>query len=204
MTFLKTIGAAMAATVLAGVASANTVVFQDDFNADDLGGGYFHTVTSLTNWDVVAGNVDVLNSGGFCGAETCIDLDGSTSPAAARLETLTTFSFQAGADYTLTLDILTGTQADPFTFGIVGGPSQSETSYMAPFSSTLSFNAGAGFTGKLFIQMDSGPNDLGPYLEQVTLTETATTTPSAIPLPAGGVLTLTGLAAIGALRRRRR
>ncbi|MEO0634028.1 MAG: VPLPA-CTERM sorting domain-containing protein [Pseudomonadota bacterium] len=186
--------------------AATTTVFQDDFQADDTGGTGFSTTTSLTNWTVVGGgNVDILPSAGsFPGCvDTCIDLDGSFNSTPARLETLAAFSFVTGTTYTLTLDIPGGQQADPFTFGILGGPTQSVSGYMAPLSPVLSFTAGADFAAGLFIQMDTSvSNNLGPWLDTVTLTA-RTPDPGTIPLPAGMWLLLSALGAGVVVRRRR-
>ena len=65
---------------LHGSAGAQTVVFEDNFDDEPLG----ETITSLTNWTVTAGNVDVIGSGFYDfypGNEHYLDMDGTRENA---------------------------------------------------------------------------------------------------------------------------
>lgn len=198
---IRALAAALAVIGTVGTAQAtSTPVFFDSFWADTQGGGGFVTVTSLTNWDVIQGNVDLLNDGGLCGAEACIDLDGSNSPAPSQLESKSSFSFLAGQTYELELAFMGGLQADGIVFGIVGGASFQVGAGSYGFTDKLSLTVagGKGFSGKLFIQMTDTPNTFGPWLNTVTLTQ------APVPLPAGAWLMLGGLGGLALLRRRQR
>jgi hypothetical protein len=61
---------------LHGSAGAQTVVFEDNFERESLG----LNITSLTNWTVTAGNVDVIGSGFediYPGNGNYLDMDGT-------------------------------------------------------------------------------------------------------------------------------
>lgn len=89
------------AFILAGAFSANAAtitLFEDDFGADSANVGSYVTVTSLTNWNVTQGNVDILGAG-YCSG--CIDLDGSGASGATIMETKTAFTLLANTIYTV-------------------------------------------------------------------------------------------------------
>lgn len=76
-----------------------TVLFEDDFEAEPCK----LSVTTLTNWDVVAGSVDVIGAGSGCshnfvpGNGKFLDMDGTSSPCAdATIQTKSTFTLTPG------------------------------------------------------------------------------------------------------------
>jgi PEP-CTERM motif len=113
--------ALVASLALAAPASA-TVVFTDNFDTEDDGpatGGSSINYTGFANWSV-EGKVDVVQSGDFgitCPGK-CVDLDGSPGPGG--IQSLPSFSFNAGDIITFSLD-LSGNQrgggSDPFQAG---------------------------------------------------------------------------------------
>ena len=198
---------AAAFTLVAGSTQA-AVIFQDSFSDDDQGGGGFTTVTDLTNWDVVQGNVDILNAGGsYACPTTCIDLDGSNSPAPAILRSKTLYDFFANEQYTLTIDMPRGTQPDSLIFGIdvpgVGVTSETAVNYTFPSTFVMNFSSPTDISAYLYLEMLAPPNNLGPYLNTYTLEgPLRTSQPPAIPLPATAVLLVGALGLLAARRRR--
>jgi hypothetical protein len=191
--------------------AATTTLFFDDFEAEGGAPVADTNFSSLANFDVVDGSVDLFTNGGFglsCPSFACLDMDGS-SGAAGRIETKSAFTFlPRNASYTLAINIR-GNQrggSDTLTFGIVDGASEivSQSVTLAAGDGyrveSFSFDFGLGQTGKVFIDHDGGDN-VGILLDSVSLTQT---TPGAvIPLPAAAPLLLGGLAALGFAARRR-
>ena len=164
-----------------------------------------------SGWTTVFGTVDSIKSGDiygitcFGGSGGCVDLDGSTNQAGA-LVTSGTFNLAAGQTYQLSAQI-SGNQrnavANNLIFGfsdtfnvplstqtILGIPSNSLfTLYSVLFTPTTAVNA------EVFFYDILGTNNQGPILDDVSVT--------AVPLPAAAWLMLSGLAALGAVARRR-
>jgi hypothetical protein len=161
-------------------------------------------------WTTVFGTVDSIHNGDFgihCVGNVggCVDLDGSTNQS-GPLITSDTFNLAAGHTYQLSTEISgnqRGAVANNLIFGfantsnialaaqtILGISSSSPfTLYSVLFTPTTAVSAEAFFYDIL------GTNNVGPILDDVSVT--------AVPLPAAAWLMLSGLAALGAVARRR-
>jgi hypothetical protein len=191
----------------ANAAFAALVPYHEGFNG--------LTTTELnmapTGWLSNNGTVDWvknLDFGIHCfgGSKGCVDLDG-TSGVAGVLETQTPFTLVAGKTYELSAEI-SGNQrnssTDNFEFGFLHGVNLSgilkSTSVTGITGSmytlyTLFFTPSSTVSARAFFYDTAGGDNIGPILDQVRVT--------AVPLPAAAWLMLSGLAALGAVARRR-
>jgi hypothetical protein len=184
--------------------AATQTLFSDNFAADSalVASGY-QTVTSLTNWTLKHGNVDVLAVSSFCASGTlgCIDLDGTGAGEVAVLETKTALNFVAGILYTFTFSFAGGTQVENLTVGFPGGTANT---FASPgvgdhsFTGTVASNG----SGPITITMGGPADNVGPYLSGVLVTYDDGV--AVVPLPAGAPLLLAGIGLFGAFARRRR
>jgi hypothetical protein len=189
--------------------SAAVQIFFDDFSGDP---GVAYGQTSLVNWSVVQGNVDVLNPGfpgcpNFPGSAcpgTSIDLDGSYVSDLTTMQTNTEFVFQAGLEYRLVLNIA-GVNPDTSVpnasrydgFRVTIGSLLSETfpnaSYAVPLLIDRSFIPTAGEQARIVIELLDGRDFVGPLLDRVEL--------HAVPEPSVALLVGVGLSLISCGRR---
>ena len=175
--------------------AATTTLFADDFEAETP-----RTNGSLSKWAITEGSIDVLGGttfGNLClNGTRCIDLDGSTRQGG----TIQTgpFTFANGATYTLSFDYGSNGNNNSMNFGITGGLFSDSIGPINQFTGSLltytkSFTAIG--SGRLFFD-EFGNDNQGMILDNISLTATP------VPLPAGIVLGLTGLAALAGFRRR--
>ena len=182
---------------LVGAASATTI-FTEDFEGDVPG-----APSTLLNWDVVSGTIDVIPIGGlynwYDGNGQYVDMNGS--PGAGMIETTNALGMILGQTYTLTFDYgnnQNSNNVEQLTFGfgdqiwvidIAGAiPDFLTATYTFVFtgSSDHLFFADTGTT--------TGDNG-GPIIDNISV--------SAVPVPAAGFLLFGALGGLMALRRRK-
>jgi hypothetical protein len=193
---------------LSSQASALTLPYFDNFNgitASQLN-------TAPTGWKAIDGTVDSILSGTygitcFGGSGGCVDLDGTTDKA-GYLVTKGTFTLLAGQTYQLSAEISgnqRGAVANNVNFGffnthdlVLASKTISGITSSSPFTLySMLFTPTATVTSKVFFDDVLGDDDQGPILDNVRVIDTA------VPLPAAAWLMLSGLAALGAVARRR-
>lgn len=225
MTCFRTAGlaAALALATAAPGAFAQTLFF-DDFETGNTGGA--NSVPS--GWTLVGGYVDIIGDSYFpelcldpAREEHCIDMDGSGG-AAGHIATAQSFTLIDGGAYTLSFDYtknwFQGGADNVMNFGV--GGFMSSLTYpgsedVLPYR-TITFDfTGDGSEAAIFFQHLGGDNG-GIIIDNVLLVgpdPSALNTGggagvgaggagSDVPLPAGLPLALSGLAALGLLRRR--
>jgi hypothetical protein len=186
-------------------ASALTIPYSDDFNSI--------TTSQLnkapTGWTEVDGTVDSIKSGTygitcFSGSGGCVGLGGSTEQAGYL--TSGTFNLVAGQTYRLSAEISGnhhGDDANNVIFGffntsdlVLASKTVKGIASSSPFTLySMLFTPTTAVTAEVFFHDASGDDDQGPILDDVRV--------AAVPLPAAAWLLLSGLAALGAVARRR-
>jgi hypothetical protein len=182
-------------------------------SSDNFNGLTTQLNTAPPGWVSVNGTVDSIAKGNpygitcFNNSKGCVDLDGTTNNAGI-LETVGTFSLLAGHTYELSAEVsgnqrtstpntlefgfIHGTTiASPLKFTTVAGIAEN-----SPFTLfTLFYTPTTNTTARAFFYDVGGTNDQGPILDNVNI--------QAVPLPAAAWLMISGLAALGAVARRR-
>lgn len=183
----------LALTAAAAVPVQASTVFSDNFDSNTLA-----TNSVPAGWTVTAGTVDVIGAPAFFdlvpGNGRYIDLDGSTNDAGLLSMS---FSSLAAGTYTLTFDLA----------GSHRGTAESVTVSFGGTSQLYALASNDGFTtfsltampvaGNLTLSFqNAGGDNVGALLDNVKIT--------AVPEPESGAMLLAGLAALGAVARRRR
>jgi hypothetical protein len=188
--------------------SALTIPYFDNFNTITTS----QLDTAPTGWTAVHGTVDSIKSGTygitcFGGSGGCVALDGSTDRA-GYLVTSGTLNLVAGHTYRLSAEISgnqRGAGADKVIFGffntsdlVLASKTIKGIGSSSPFTLySVLFTPKTAVTAELFFDDILGHDDRGPILDDVRVTDTT------VPLPAAVWLMLSGLAALGAVARRR-
>jgi hypothetical protein len=196
------ISAAVLAAALSAVPAAAAPLFSDNFDGEALG-----LNTTLDNWTVSDGTIDVIGSiptnsfNFYPGNGNYVDLDGS-SRNAGTITTNTVFSFAAGT-YTLTFELGGSTRGDTNTVNVTLGGIFAESFTLASgaglqlVTRTITLNSAMG-SGALSFAHDGGDN-LGLILDDVTLDYARPDV--GVPAPLAASLLLAGLA--GSFLRRK-
>lgn len=191
---------ACAVLSLASVSSqAATVVFQDNFEAYNVGG---NATNFGGNWTVSNGTVDLVGPGYFgglaLGGGKSVDLDGSTNNAGTF--TSRALSLTSG-DYVLTFD-LSGNQrggSDTVNLSVSLGLAMQTFTLASnvPYTTQTVLFSVSGNSSSNIIFDHLGGNNIGLLLDNVTLTRV-----DAVPVPAAAWLF--GSAILGFFGARRR
>jgi hypothetical protein len=189
---------AVAGGVLASSAFADTVIFQDNFNAEHGGTGILN-YNAFANWTVSDGTVDLIGNGFFDffpGNGLYVDLDGSTGNA-GTMTTTSSLGLSAGMTYILQFDLGGSMRGDVNTAEVNVSVSN--------FNESFTFNSDMPLThitrtfvanGDGFLSFaGSGGDNIGLILDNVQVT--------VVPLPTGAVLGGLGLGIAGVATRRR-
>ncbi|MEH2422839.1 MAG: PEP-CTERM sorting domain-containing protein [Nostoc sp.] len=199
---LNKIGIALTALTAIGFATTNsasaatvTTLLQDDFNQENNGVGTLN-YNQFANFDVINGSVDLIGNGFFDflpGNGLYVDLDGSTF-LAGTLQSKTTFNFQPGDIVNLSfqlagnqrnamIDPVTVTLGNLFNETFSLPPSQGFTTISRSFTVASATSATLNFR-------ETGTDNIGLLLDNVTLTKS-------VPEP-GSIMGLLAFGAFGA------
>lgn len=202
--------ALVACALAASAANGTTTLLSDNFEEDPVGLGQ----TSLANWTVARGSVDVLAAGefGVTGRGHFLDMDG-TDKFAAKLVSDQTFALTPGTVYTLSFDVggsMRSAVPAPNTMTVSLGDAFSTTvtkNFNDPFVTlTFPITVSTATTANLVFDHQGG-DQVGLLLDNVLLTAEQTAPgPVPIPLPVAawmGAATMGGILLVGGTRGRR-
>jgi hypothetical protein len=148
------------------------------------------TVTDLAEWTVgpAGANVDLLNPVACTpGGSTCVGMDGTASPSSAEIETKATFDVFAGETYNLSFII--PVVSEPDSLQVQFGSHVATIASPTVGSFSFDFTIGISEAGiRLSFANLAPPNNIGPGLDDITLTRT-----QAVPEPSGLMLLGSGL-----------
>ncbi|WP_306297041.1 Calx-beta domain-containing protein [Nostoc sp. C052] len=155
----------------------SSLLLSDNFNTENNGVGVLNYL-NLANWNVARGNVDLLGNGSYDslpGNGLYLDLDGSTF-SAGKLESKTTFNFNAGDKVTLKFSLAGSQRGDINSVTVSLGSIFTETFTLnssQPFTEfTRSFIISSPASGKLVFD-HAGNDNIGLLLDNVKLSKTA-------------------------------
>jgi Ca2+-binding RTX toxin-like protein len=170
-------------TLTSAAFAPTTVLLSDNFDTENGGSGT-GPLTSLNQWNVTDGSVDLIGNGWYDylpGNGLYLDLDGGAGTAGstgARLESKSSFSFSSGELVTLNFS-LAGSQiwwSNPDTVTVSLGNLWSET-FTVPYyqglttiSRTFSITAASSNNKLIFDQ--AGGDDAGLKLDAIQLSKT--------------------------------
>ncbi len=188
----------LSACLSASAAAQATDLFQDNFEADNIG----YSLTSLSQWTMTDGSVDVIGAGSgydfFPGNGKYIDLDGSTYNAAV-MQTLASFNLLAGSTYTLSFDLGGSARPDGDNSVTVSLGDFSETFTLASDAPLTSYSRQISMASNMTSHLifdHAGTDNMGLILDNVALS-------APVPEPETWAMLVAGLALLGFNARRK-
>ncbi|MEH2326155.1 MAG: calcium-binding protein [Nostoc sp.] len=153
----------------------SSLLLSDNFNTENNGVGVLNYF-NLANWNVARGSVDLLGNGSYDFLPSnglYLDLDGSTF-SAGKLESKTTFNFNAGDKVTLKFSLAGSQRGDINSVTVSLGSIFTETFTLnssQPFTEfTRSFIISSPGSGKLVFD-HAGNDNIGLLLDNVKLSK---------------------------------
>ncbi len=185
--------------LIGAVCQADTLLFEDTFDTEN-GGAAALNYTNLTQWDVTAGQIDLVGNGSFDvypGNGMYLDLDGS--PGQGRIESKTVFNLLPGlyrlsfdlGNYAANANTVRVMLADVFSEDFAEG---AVTTPLLTF--TRVFTIGSPTSGELSFAMLTPADNFGFVLDDVRL--------EFVPEPSTALLASLGLITLGVSPFRRR
>ena len=198
-----------AAAVLAIAAPASAAIFIDDFDTYKLG---LNQTNFGTNWTVTGGTVDLVGAGFFTGlcasGSRCVDLDGTSRDAGVF--TSGALNLTGGVTYIASYDVAANRRlGSPDQLTVTFGSASAlytlvSTSHSDPFAThSLNFTPASSGAYNLSFSTAGGDN-IGPLLDNVSVSAVGVGVLGAIPEPATWGMLIVGFGGMGSILRLRR
>lgn len=200
------IAPALALVIGAGVANADTILLQDDFNTENGGSGALN-YTGFANFSSTgSGYVDLIGTGYYDlypGNGLYVDMDGTSGPG--QLTSNSSFSLLPGFQYKLQFDLGGSQRGDTNTVNVSLGSAFSEGFTLNsgdPLTTyTRTFSVASPTSASLVFDEPGSADNYGLILDNVLLSQGEV---SSVPEPGTwAMLAGLGLSGAGFLRRRR-
>ncbi|MCW6509700.1 hypothetical protein [Lichenifustis flavocetrariae] len=184
----------LAGLLLLGVGSAQAgVIFTDNFNNETPG-----TPSTLTNFNITAGSIDVIPSGGnfdfYPGNGLYVDLDGTNTPGSPASTISSKMLFNPGT-YTVMFNLGGNDRGDgdKTTTVSLGGTTQSYTLASNAGFLTESFTAMVSGSASALSFTEVGSSDnIGNILDNVSVSVSSVPLPASAPMFGAALLALAG------------
>lgn len=195
MRHLRSLVASAAVLLALGAGSAEAaVIFSDNFNSEPVG----VPATSLMNFNIVSGSVDVIGAGSgfdfYPGNGRYLDLDGTTGASNDPASQIASKTLFGPGTYTISFDLGGSQRNDGINSTLVSLGNSSQTYSLLSTAGLSMFTLTATVTGApaalTFTELGASDN-IGNILDNVRV--------SSVPLPASAPMFGAALLALGGL-----